>query len=59
VRTAFAFKKAERYSVCNSARATSRDFGAFWAAKCALPRFHWLRGKIVVNQSVSPQRRLR
>ena len=34
----FAFKKAERYSVCNSARATFRDFGAFWACQvCAAP----------------------
>lgn len=52
----FAFKKAERYSVCNSARATSRDFGAFWACQvCAAP-FPLAEGKIVVNQSVSPQR---
>ena len=57
--TVFAFKKAERYSVCNSARATSRDFGAFWACQvCAAP-FPLAEGKNSCQPVCQPAARLR
>ena len=57
--TVFAFKKAERYSVCNSARATSRDFGAFWACLvCAAP-FPSAEGKNSCQPVCQPAARLR
>ena len=44
-------------TVCATARAPHLAISVLSGrAKCALPRFHGLRGKIVVNRSVSPQR---
>ena len=44
-------------TVCATARAPHLAISVLSGrAKCALPRFHWLRGKIVVNRSVSPPR---